>query len=212
MVVIRYQPKHRGEASAALADAFFDDPVVRWLVPDPEEAKRTLPKSFGSFLWCFDKAHNMNEVVVDDDTGNVIGAALWEPAVMTWFSLVLAMLVAVYHLVRITGPRRFIKMGKLFMRLEGLRNQHMPYDHHHLQMIGTEAGHQGKGHGSALIQVGLARADALGIPTYLESSNPRNIGFYQKNGFEILEEVTADANDEDSPTITLMGRPCKKEQ
>ena len=34
----------------------------------------------------------------------------------------------------------------------------------------------------------LARADAAGIPCYLETQYGRNLSFYEKYGFEVVEE------------------------
>src|SRR6266849_3061500 len=39
-----------------------------------------------------------------------------------------------------------------------------------------------------LIQPTLARADAEGLPCYLETENPRNVPFYQKHGFKVMSE------------------------
>ena len=41
---------------------------------------------------------------------------------------------------------------------------------------------QGQGAGGKLIQVGIDRATKLGLPCYLESSNPKNVPFYERVG------------------------------
>ena len=61
---------------------------------------------------------------------------------------------------------------------------------------------QSLGLGSVLLQHTLAKADAQGLPAYLESSNPANIPFYQRNGFEVMAELRSG----DSPTIFSMLR------
>src|SRR3546814_12966763 len=50
------------------------------------------------------------------------------------------------------------------------------------------------GHGDALMAYALAQCDCDHAPAYLESSNPRNIPFYQRHGFEQLrsEEHTSE--------------------
>jgi len=42
-----------------------------------------------------------------------------------------------------------------------------------------------------LIDFGLREADRQGLPTYLQSTNPRNIPLYQRFGFKIVKEVGA---------------------
>merc|ERR1712023_192573 len=53
----------------------------------------------------------------------------------------------------------------------------------HLQVLGTGDNFRGKGLGSQCIKAGLERADKRGVPCYLESSNPRNVPFYERHGF-----------------------------
>ena len=47
------------------------------------------------------------------------------------------------------------------------------------------------------------RADAAGLPAYLESSNPRNISLYERHGFEIMGRIQVG----DGPLVTPMLRP-----
>ena len=48
----------------------------------------------------------------------------------------------------------------------------------------------------------LPRCDAEGTLAYLESSNPRNVAFYLRHGFEVTHEVQIGS----SPKIMLMTR------
>ncbi len=50
---------------------------------------------------------------------------------------------------------------------------------------------QGKGVGGALMRPVLEHCDAEGIPCYLESSKERNLPFYRRHGFEVVEELSA---------------------
>ena len=51
----------------------------------------------------------------------------------------------------------------------------------------------------------LTRGDLDGIPAYLESSNPRNVAFYERQGFEIRSEFHPDGG----PLITGMWRDAR---
>ncbi|QXV56066.1 GNAT family N-acetyltransferase [Amycolatopsis sp. TNS106] len=48
---------------------------------------------------------------------------------------------------------------------------------------------QGKGLGRAIVEPGLMAADAAGVPAFLETSEPANVPFYRKLGFEVTAEV-----------------------
>ena len=49
--------------------------------------------------------------------------------------------------------------------------------------------HRGRGLGRALLQPVLDRADADGVPCYLETAQPTNVTFYERLGFRVLVHV-----------------------
>ena len=61
--------------------------------------------------------------------------------------------------------------------------------HWYLMTVGTRRARQGQGLGSALVEVGTAKADAAQLPCYLETGTDSNIAFYTKRGFEIIGQV-----------------------
>ena len=60
--------------------------------------------------------------------------------------------------------------------------------HWYLAFLGIEPSEQGKGLGSALLRPVLERCDSEGTPAYLETSNERNLPFYQRHGFEVVQQ------------------------
>jgi ribosomal protein S18 acetylase RimI-like enzyme len=62
--------------------------------------------------------------------------------------------------------------------------------HWYLMLVGVDPELQGQGAGSAIIREGLARADRESRPCYLETSERRNLGLYERHGFAVLEEAT----------------------
>lgn len=60
--------------------------------------------------------------------------------------------------------------------------------HWYLLIPGVEPERQGQSIGSALITPDLARADAEGLPCYLETAKERNVMFYRRHGFEVRDE------------------------
>lgn len=63
---------------------------------------------------------------------------------------------------------------------------HRPHEpHYYVQVIGVDPAHQGTGLGRALLSQLVSRCDGCGWPLYLETANPRNLGFYEKLGFAL---------------------------
>jgi hypothetical protein len=58
------------------------------------------------------------------------------------------------------------------------------------------------GFGGALMKEALVLIDEQGLPSYLESSNPRNISLYERHGFEVMGTIQFGT----SPVITPMIR------
>ena len=61
--------------------------------------------------------------------------------------------------------------------------------HWYLPWIGVRPEAQGCGFGARLLRQGLARADAEGMPCYIEATNRRNAMLYARHGFEIIGVV-----------------------
>jgi GNAT superfamily N-acetyltransferase len=59
-----------------------------------------------------------------------------------------------------------------------------------LDHIGVDPAHQGQGVGAALIDFGLSRARHDGVDAYLETGSERNIAYYQRFGFQVVEHGT----------------------
>jgi ribosomal protein S18 acetylase RimI-like enzyme len=65
-----------------------------------------------------------------------------------------------------------------------------PFEHWYLQNIAVEPEEQGKGYGSLLIRAMTEKIDREDrVPIFLETNKEKNLPFYQKHGFEILEHT-----------------------
>lgn len=173
-------PADRAALSATLADAFDGDPVWDWLVPAAGHRAR-LRRLFGQIL-----AHALprGHVYTTGDRGAV---TLWSPP-GEWKMPTSALLRSAVPMARAAG----VRLPRLLRRLGDIERLHadVPAAHWYLEFIGTAAARQGSGDGSRLLADGLRRYDAAGLPVYLESSNPRNLPFYQRHGFTITDELT----------------------
>jgi GNAT superfamily N-acetyltransferase len=89
----------------------------------------------------------------------------------------------------------------VFDRFEAA-HPHAP-DHYYLSLLGTHTAHRGAGIGMRLLADNLARLDAIGMPAYLESTNPANLRRYEGVGFAVCGAFDLPHG---GPTVTTMWR------
>jgi GNAT superfamily N-acetyltransferase len=78
-----------------------------------------------------------------------------------------------------------------------------PHDRHlYLAVLGVDPDRQGTGVGSALLAPALELCDRERLPAYLETGKERNIAFYGRHGFRVIERLTLPAG----PPAWLMRR------
>jgi GNAT superfamily N-acetyltransferase len=171
------------ESGAVLGRAFDDDPLMMWILSDDARRRRVLPWFLGAAARYGDK---YGEVYTT--TGAVAGNAIWLPPgdVKVPMSRMLStgMLWAPFKF-GLGSFRRFLKVMDVF---EHLHARDMPERHWYLMVLGVDPPRQGQGVGGALIAPILSRADADGMPCYLETQKTRNVPFYQKHGFDVIVE------------------------
>jgi GNAT superfamily N-acetyltransferase len=168
------------ELEHTLVDAFFDDPMTVWMYPDPTER--------GEGTAAFLRA--MLDLGLPHGHTYALGAhneavAIWAPPDVELFDDAgVARLGPVFEAMGERGAE--VATGLL-----QISSAH-PHDrgpHFYLSVLGTRTASQGKGLGSVLIAEVLERCDRQGVGAYLESSNTRNVPFYERHGFQVLSEI-----------------------
>jgi ribosomal protein S18 acetylase RimI-like enzyme len=185
--------------SKVLGRAFFDDPVMAWLLPDDGVRRRKLHRLFAALTRHHHLANGGVEVA---STGATIGAAaLWDPP-GKWQHTTGEELRAAPAMVLTFGGavRRGLRITELMKRA------HPQEPHWYLAVIGSDPQVRGSGLGQALMQSRLDRCDAEFAPAYLESSNPDNIGYYERFGFEMTGEIVLP---DGGPTMYPMWRRAR---
>lgn len=161
--------------SRTLASAFVDDPMMCWFFADEATREATLARYF-STLFTRQYVHHG----VCEHTGSA--AAFWVPAQAQDKAVPDADTIEELKGILGDGVARF---GPAVETAAA----HTPQEPHwSLSLIGADPAARGQGHGAALLRSGLAQADAAGQATYLESSKPDNLPFYQHFGFTVREE------------------------
>ena len=112
---------------------------------------------------------------------------------------------AVEQLVKATLERAAVRA--MFELWERFAANH-PHDepHAYLSLLATHPDHRGQGIGQRLLAEDLARWDAAGVPTYLESTNPGNDHRYERAGFRRLGGFRAVLDDAPISTMWRLRR------
>jgi ribosomal protein S18 acetylase RimI-like enzyme len=168
--------------------AFSADPAARWSWPESDTYLRAFPRfaqAFGGAAFEHGSAHRVN---------GCAGAALWLPPDVHPDEETMDRLME-----ETVAPDAQKDAAKLMAQMAGY---HPEEPHWYLPLIGIDPAKQGHGHGGALMRHALAICDRDRIAAYLESSNTRNVPFYERLGFEVLGTIQVGG----SPTIVPMLR------
>jgi GNAT superfamily N-acetyltransferase len=152
-----------GGLSRTLGKAFFDDPVMVWMLPDADLRRRKLHHLFASLTRHHHLSRGGVEVALHGD--GVGAAALWDPP-GEWKHTQGEQLRAVPGLFWAFG--RSLRKGLVAEEL--MKKAHPEEPHWYLAIIGSDPEVRGKGFGQALMSSRLERCDAEYAPAYLESS------------------------------------------
>ena len=195
---ITVRPARRSDVPAlarVLGRAFQDDPVMMWMQPDNTRRAAALAGFFGALTRYHYLAGTGVEVALSES--GVGAAALWDPPGKGDPSPreQIAMLPAVIRAFR--G-----RLGEGRALTEQMKAVHPEEPHWYLGILGSDPDSRGGGFGHALMTSRLDRCDAAGAPAYLESSNPANIGYYNRFGFDVTGEIVIP----DGPSLWPMWR------
>lgn len=157
--------------SELLANAFVDDPVVRWLMPKRGRDARMF-RVLTSYVHA---APGGAELAFEN--GEAVGVSLWDPP--GYRPTVRQQVAGALGFLRSMGAG-----ARRGMALEATFGKHKPAgEYWYLAQLGAPT--PGRGVGSALLEHRLSTIDG---PAYLESSAPANLPLYERFGFRVTKE------------------------
>ncbi len=170
------------ELAHTLGRAFFDDPVMMWMLPDAGQRAKGLSTMFATMV-----RHQflaLRTVDFTSDATHIAAAALWSPP-NRWRTTRMTELRMLPGFLRALGSQ--MKRGQ---QIDELMKSHHPEEPSwHLAVIGSDPTCRGQGYARALLSDRLERIDAEHAPAYLESTKADNIAYYQRFGFEVTGEL-----------------------
>lgn len=185
--VCRFGQDQLESIATTIAMGFADDPVFKWIFgvdgPLPVEQGLILARMIVAETTPIDETHGFRDHAC---------VALWRaPSRLVtpeteafkgdrYLAFTRAFVEANHDRIAITS-----EFG------DALHAQRPAEEHWYLSTFATRPERQSQGLGGRVMATMLDRSDRLGIATYLESSNPRNHGFYRRHGYEELGEFSA---------------------
>ena len=153
--------------------AFVDDPVMRWLIPDDEEYHEPGGEVFRGAMTSWVA---LDEVWCTDDGAAV---AAWIPPGRPEAEVEADPPVA-------PPPPERVERFKVLVPLMDANTP--PGPHWYLQLLATHPDWQRQGLGATLMAPMFDRADAEGLPCYLETETTENVVYYRRHGFDVRSE------------------------
>jgi GNAT superfamily N-acetyltransferase len=172
-----------------LAKAFFEDPILGWLIPNDTVRLARLRRFFAIELRHL--ALPRGRVWT---TRDLAGAALSLPPGAWRVPLRVTLLEGTAFGIHLS---RAARVGA------AMEWHHLRERHYYVRDVGVHPDMQGRGLGSALLRPTLDRCDREGLPAYLEASSERNAALYERLGFQLTDELCVGG----SPPLRLMLRP-----
>jgi GNAT superfamily N-acetyltransferase len=179
-----------------LADAFAEDPVFAWLIPPQVPGRDDRLRTFFTSMSRGYLRLGKPCYLTDDASA----AALWA-APGSW-DMPLSQIILEAAPSGLAFRSLLLRALRTQLQIAGLHAGQSP-PHWYLGYLGTRHDRQGEGLGTRMLREVLARADADGVPAYLESSNERNLPLYERNGFRVVGDLRALGH---GPTIWRMWR------
>lgn len=175
-------------AISTLVLGFANDPLLRWLWPEPNLYLNFMPRLVIA------EAGQAFELGTAHMEKNCLGVALWLPPGTKLDE------DALLALDKESVPKEIRE--DLHKALEEVDQYRPKEPHWYLVEAAVDPCCHSRGIGTALLEFGLAKCDESGSMAFLESTNPKNITLYERLGFKVQKEVKI----ADGPSLFPMTR------
>lgn len=171
-------------AAAALSRAFQDDPLQKYVLPDPVERAAQSPGLFAPLL-----RYGLNFGEVLTTAGSPAGAAVWLGPEAWEVTPERATAAGLDKLPAVLGAAAAERFFSVLAAIDPYHHRDVPPAHWYVMVVGVAPEEQGKGIGRALLQPIIKRADTSALPCYLETAQPANVGLYEGLGFRRVVDM-----------------------
>ncbi len=186
-------------AARVTARAFRNNPAMVAILQRTEAQRQHLLEVFGRTL--FSIYQKQGNCYVACDGGEICAAMMtlpWQKTPLPWTSELNIGMTSL-RVGGLSTTSRFAKIDRF------VKTRHPSQPHHYLYMLATDPEHQRRGYGSLLLDHLAQELNDHEI--YLETDEPDNLLFYQKNGFEVLGDAPSPIGASPFP-IWFLSRPA----
>lgn len=180
------------------ASGFYDDPVLSWAFRDDARRLDQLTFVFTGMV---------HDMLPDRGTVHLASAAcaaFWRDPGFEHGRTASDRVQDAVEDLKHEGPSPFARdeLERLGILGEAMMRSHPHEPHWYLNVVSAIPERQGQGLGTAAILPVLERCDVEGTRAYLESTNPRNMTLYRRQGFVESGEIKLP----DGPSLIQMWR------
>ena len=182
--IVSLREENLSAAAESLARAFHDDPLQAYVFPDAAERAARSPAHFAPLL-----RYGMlfGEVLTTQD--KPLGAVVWLPPETWEVTPERATATGLDDLPNVLGEEAAERFFSVLGAIDPYHHRDVPPAHWYVMVVGVAPEARGQGLGRALLEPIMNRADASGLPCYLETAQPNNVAFYEYLGFKKIVEV-----------------------
>jgi ribosomal protein S18 acetylase RimI-like enzyme len=165
-----------------LAQAFHDDPFIRWAEPDATRRPRTAARVFAGMIAFADEVGGH---IYEPDVGSVH----WRPSRHAELDTASVARTGTWTVALVAPPAVWWRLLRHESAAMAYARRFLDDDAIYLCQLGVSPALAGQGHGTRLLQSALERMAPQGKRCVLRTEQPKNLPFYERNGFKRLDEV-----------------------
>lgn len=162
-----------------LARSFASNRSVNYIVK--QDAKRR-DRIKALMAYCFDVCYRSGEAWLSEDN-KACALILYPDRRRSGVRSIILDLRLIFRCVGIRNLKKTLARERLLKHIQP-RERRIAY----LWFIAVDTPSQGKGIGSAFLQAIMRHCAQENRPIYLETSTPKNLPWYEKNGFDVYHE------------------------
>ena len=171
------------DCADVLAQAFEQDPLQLYVLPDPQVRQRLASRQLGASV-----RYGFLYGLALRTSGACRGVAVWLRPGAAEFDSARAEAAGLLGVADAMGREASERSLRIWRQFARIRAQEAGPRYWYLMVIGVLPAYQGQGLGGALMRPVLAQADRDDLPCFVETVQPRNLPLYARHGFQLVHD------------------------